>query len=194
MSHRTTLELDAPYEIANWRPLVHWLMAIPHMIIAGALSTLGSAVAVVSWLVILFTGALPEGLAKVQCMVIRYHARTYSFVLWLREPYPAFDFSMTEADPGGDPLAVNVHPQLEDRNRLTVGLRFIWIIPYALFMWVLGVAATFVALAGAFAVLFTGRWPEGMRKFVVGVMRAGARFSAYAYLLDDTYPPFSLES
>lgn len=194
MSHRTNLELDAPYEVANWRPLVHWLLAIPHLIIAGALSSLGSAVAVVSWLVIVFTGALPEGLANVQCMVLRYQARTYSYVLWLRETYPAFDFSMTEEDPGGDPLSVTIRPKLDDRDRVTVGLRFIWIIPYAIFVWVLGLVAAALALVGLFAVLFTGRWPEGMRDFLVGVLRVGTRFGAYAYMLDDTYPPFSLES
>jgi Domain of unknown function (DUF4389) len=51
-----------------------------------------------------------------------------------------------------------------------------------------------VALVIAFfAVLFTGRWPEGLRSFIVGVMRWGTRVSAYFLLLTDTYPPFSLE-
>lgn len=193
MSHRTNLDLEAPHEVANWRPLVHWLLAIPHLIIAGALSSLAGAIALVTWLVVLVTGALPEGLANVQCMIIRYQERTYSYVLWLREDYPAFDFSMTEEDPGGDPLTVTIYPQLTDRNRLTVGLRFIWVIPYAIFAWAVGLAAGVVALVGFFAVLFTGRWPEGMRGFVVGALRVGARFAAYAYMLDDTYPPFSLE-
>jgi hypothetical protein len=44
-----------------------------------------------------------------------------------------------------------------------------------------------------FAVLFTGRWPEGLRSFVVGVIRWGTRVSAYFLLLTDKYPPFSLE-
>jgi hypothetical protein len=33
----------------------------------------------------------------------------------------------------------------------------------------------------------------GARSFVVGVMRWGARVSAYFLLLTDKYPPFSLE-
>jgi hypothetical protein len=41
-------------------------------------------------------------------------------------------------------------------------------------------------------VLFTGRWPSGMRTFVLGVHRLGLRVQAYGRLLVDEYPPFSL--
>ena len=27
------LSLDAPETIARWRPLVHWLLAIPHLVV-----------------------------------------------------------------------------------------------------------------------------------------------------------------
>ena len=193
MGSRTTLDLDAPAEVANWRPLVHWLLAIPHLIIAGALNSLGGALAFVSWFIILFTGELPEAIARLQCLVIRYQARTYCYVVWLQEPYPPFEFSMTEADPGGDSLSVGFDPQLSDRDRLTVGLRFIWILPIAIFYSFVLVAAYVVAVIGFFAVLFTGRWPDGLRKFLVGAMRLGVRVNVYAYLLDDDYPPFSLD-
>lgn len=186
-------ELDAPAEVANWRPLVHWLLDIPHLVIANALSNVAGVIALISWFAILFTGRLPEGLANFQCLVIRYQARAYSYAAWLREPYPAFDFSMTPADPGGDPVRVELSPQLENRNRLTVGLRFLWIIPAALFLMVVGIAVFFVLVAAFFAVLFTGRWPEGMRRFVIGASRLGVRVSAYWYLLVDDYPPFSLD-
>lgn len=188
-----SFDLDAPAEVANWRPLVHWLLGIPHLIIANALGYAAGAVGLVSWFAILFTGKLPAGLANFQCFVIRYQSRAYSYVVWLREPYPPFDFSMTPADPGGDPVRVEFRPQLEDRNRLTVGLRLIWAIPIALFAFAVGVAAFFVLVAAFFAVLFTGRWPEGMRRFVIGVLRLGVRVGAYWYLLVDDYPPFSLD-
>lgn len=186
-------ELDAPAAVANWRPLVHWLLDIPHLVIANALSNVAGVMAFISWFAILFTGRLPEGLANFQCLVIRYQARAYSYATWLREPYPAFDFSMTPADPGGDPVRVELRPQLGNRNRLTVGLRFLWIIPAALFLMVVGIAAFFAVVAAFFAVLFTGRWPEGIRRFVIGASRLGVRVSAYWYLLVDDYPPFSLD-
>jgi hypothetical protein len=74
-----------------------------------------------------------------------------------------------------------------------VVFRIILVIPQVILLGVLVVAA-FVALVIAFfAVLFTSRWPEGLRSFIVGVMRWGTRVSAYFLLLTDTYPPFSLE-
>lgn len=192
MDTAADLELDSPVEVANWRPLVHWLLGIPHLLIANVLGDIGGAIALISWFAIVFTGRLPEGLANFQCLVIRYQARAYSYVLWLREPYPAFDFSMTPADPGGDPVRVDIRPQLEDRNRGTVAFRFLLVIPVAIFLAVVAFAASVVGLLGFFAVLFTGRWPEGMRRFIVGTFRLGVRVYAYAYLLVDEYPPFSV--
>ena len=192
MDYPADFELDAPDEIANWRPLVHWLLGIPHLLIANVLGNLAGVIALISWFAVVFTGRLPEGLANLQCLVIRYQSRTYSYVLWLREPYPPFDFSVTSADPGGDPVRVDLRPQLEDRNRVTVGFRFILAIPIVLFFAVVALAAMVVSLIGFFAVLFTGRWPESMRHFLIGTLRLGVRVGAYMYLLVDEYPPFSV--
>jgi hypothetical protein len=192
MDYPVNLELDAPEKVANWRPLVAGILAIPHLIVAYALGSVAGVIGVISWFAIVFTGRLPEGLANFQCLVIRYQLRAQSYAMWLREPYPPFDFSMTGPDPGGDPLRVDIRPQLENRNRLTVGLRFVWIIPVALFAAVVAIGAFFVMVAAFFAVLFTGRWPAGMRGFIVKVLRLNVRVQAYGYLLVDDYPPFQL--
>lgn len=97
---------------------------------------------------------------------------------------------MTPADPGGDPLRVDLVPQLTERNRLTVGLRFLWAVPIGLFL--VAVVAWFALVLAFFAVLFTGRWPEGLRRFVLGTARLNVRVNAYTNLLVDGYPPFSL--
>jgi len=184
--------LDAPLEIANWRPLVQWLLGIPHLFLAGVLGRVGQVVAVISWFAIVFTGRLPEGLANFQCLVIRYQTRAYTYAFWLYADYPLFDFTMTPPDPGGSPVRVDLATRLEDRNRLTVGLRILWLIPIALFLVVVSVAAVVVAILGFFAVLFTGRWPDGMRRFLIRRTRLSVRVGAYASLLIDDYPPFSL--
>ena len=192
MDYPVDLELDAPLEVANWRPLVQWLLDIPHVLIVWVFGSVAQAISLISWFAIVFTGRMPQELANFQCMVVRYSARAFSYALWLREPYPAFDFSMTPTDPGGDPLRVDIRPELEGRNRLTVGLRFLWLIPIGLFLAVVALAAAVVAFIAFFAVLFTGRWPEGMRRFVIGTARLSVRFTAYSYLLVDEYPPFSV--
>ena len=58
------LTFDAPPRVANWRPLVNWLLAIPHLLIASALRYVSQVLAVVCWFIILFTGRLPADLAN----------------------------------------------------------------------------------------------------------------------------------
>src|SRR3954466_13956831 len=155
-----TFSFDPPEKIANWRPLVAWLLAIPHYAVLYVLQMVASVIAVISWFVILFTGALPKGLADFQAMYMRYALRTWTYMEFLREEYPPFTFTTTPTDPGDDArVRVDVQPQLADRNRLTVGFRLILIIPHAIVLALLGLGAAIVTFIAAFAVLFTGRWP-----------------------------------
>ena len=48
MDYPATLAVRTPPRLANWRPLVQWILAIPHLIIAGALSYASGAVAVIT--------------------------------------------------------------------------------------------------------------------------------------------------
>ena len=189
----TTFNFDAPERIANWRPLVHWLLAIPHLVILYALEAVSDVVAVISWFAVLFTGRLPAGLAGLQAMYLRYMLRTATYFGFLREEYPPFSFATTPADPGDDPrVAVHLVPQLEGRNRLTVAFRLILAIPQLIVLALLGIALFFVGVIAFFAVLFTGRWPDGLRDFALGVGRWWLRVNAYLVLLTDEYPPFTL--
>ena len=192
-SFPATFSFDPPERVANWRPLVNWLLAIPHFVVLYGLQILSRAVGVISWFVIVFTGKLPEGLANVQVMYQRYQLRTYTFAGFMREEYPPFGFDASAGDPGGDArVRVDVQPQLTDRNRLTAFFRIILVIPHAIVLIVLIIASFVVTVIAFFAVLFTGRWPVGMRDFVLNVWRWGLRVESYFLLLTDTYPPFAL--
>ena len=189
-----TFEVDHPERITNWRPLVQWLLAIPHYIVLYALGIVSDVVAIIAWFAIVITGRLPEGLAGLQHLYIRYVNRTYSYAAFLREEYPPFTFGTTAQDPGDNPgVRTAFTPQLEDRNRLTVAFRIILVIPQIIVLVVLGIAAWVAVIIGVFVVLFTGQWPAGLRDFVVGVFRWSTRVNAYLLLLTDEYPPFSLD-
>jgi hypothetical protein len=193
-AYPATFSLDPPEKIANWRPLVSWLLAIPHLIVASALRTVSQLLSLVTWFIILFTGKLPQGIADFQAMYLRYNYRVITYAAFLREEYPPFSFDMTATDPGDDPrVRVDVQPALEDRNRVTTAFRLILAIPHLIALIVLGIAAVVVWLIAFFAVLFTGRWPDGLRSFLLGVMRWALRVEAYLLLLTDEYPPFSLD-
>jgi hypothetical protein len=193
-AYPATFEADRAERIAHWRPLVQWLLAIPHFAILYGLQLVARAVAIISWFAILFTGKLPEGLANMIGLYIRYNNRASAYAGFLREEYPPFVFDPVSPDPGlYPPVRTGFAPELENRNRVTVGFRLILAIPQLIVVAILGIAALLVWLIALFAVLFTGRWPEGLRTFVVGYMRWVTRVEAYIGLLTDAYPPFRLD-
>ena len=74
-AYPATMTFDPPERIANWRPLVQWILAIPPFIVLSALRAVVEVLAVISWFSIVLTGRLPDGIAKVQAMHLRYQTR-----------------------------------------------------------------------------------------------------------------------
>jgi len=79
----------------------------------------------------------------------------------------------------------------EQRNRLTAFFRLILVIPVAIVLYVFGIIASIAILIAWFAIVLTGRYPKGLYDFVAGFNRFVARFTAYAVLLTDVYPPLN---
>lgn len=187
-----TLELDAPLAVARWRPLVHWLLAIPQLVVLYALQLALNVLTLVAFFTVLFTAGIPRGMFDFMVMVYRYQWRVTSYVSWMRESYPPFDFAAASQDPGNDPAKLEiVYPAR--LNRLLPFVKWFLALPHYVVLLFLGIAAFVALILAFFAVLFTGRWPEGMRRFVVGVTRWSTRVQVYIGLLTDQYPPFSLE-
>jgi hypothetical protein len=192
VTYPVRVELDAPLEVARWRPFFNWVLAIPHLIISNVLTNVTGIVVFIGWFAILFTGKFPPGLFRFVAMSQRYQLRAVSHAIGLRETYPPFEFEMTSEDPGTDAAQYAV----DEPEVLSRGLIFVkWLLAFphyvALFFVVIG--AFFAWIIGAFAVLFTGAWPQGIRDFLVGTARWGSRVTAYVYLMRDEYPPFSLD-
>lgn len=186
------LDLESPLEIARWRPLVHWILVIPHWVVLYVLSIVLGVLGVVAWFAILFTGNIPRGLFDFMATILRYQWRTYSYLAFMREPYPPFDFASANLDPGTDPARLSIdYP--ERLSRLLIFVKWLLVIPHFIALFFVGIGAFFVGIAGFFAVLVTGHWPEGMRNFLIGTIRWSLRVSAYLYLMTDRYPPFSLQ-
>jgi hypothetical protein len=187
------LDLEPLDRIGRWRPLFQWVLAIPHFVVLSVISIVAVIVAFIAWFAIVFTGKLPEGLAGFLYMVNRYATRVGAYAAGLHDAYPPFDFATTAEDPGTYPARVQFQPEAEGRSRLTVALRFIWIIPAAIVTWLITLIAEICWFIGAIAVLFTGAWPGGLRDWVLKGVRANLRLSAYGYLLTDQYPPMSFD-
>ena len=119
----------------------------------------------------------------------RFTARIESFLLVLRDEYPSTDEEQS------------VHLRIEypnaetDLNRVLPIFKWLLAIPHYIILIVLGVLAILVTILAWLLILVTGRYPQGMFEFVVGVMRWSYRVGAYAFLLTtDRYPPFRLSA
>ncbi len=192
IAHREYYTVDSPYDVARWRPLVHWLLFIPHAAIAYALRSVACVVAIVYWLVLLFTGKLNRGLYGMMTLYARYDARTTGYLLGFSESYPPFDFRIGGADNDAYRAVRLELPEPPETGSRKLALNFLLAIPHYIVLIVLGIAAAVVAIVGWFAVLFTGRWPQGMRDFLVRVTNYYYRVWLYATMVETGYPRFGL--
>src|SRR5438105_12017546 len=80
-----------------------------------------------------------------------------------------------------------------DLNRWLPLVKWLLAIPHFIVLFFLYIGALFAVIAAWFAILFTGRYPEGLFRYVEGVVRWSQRVIGYAFLLvTDAYPPFRL--
>jgi len=186
------LGFEGGLHIARWRPLVQWLLAIPQLLISWALGQVRNVLTLINLFSVLFTKRIPRSLFDMIAMTYRYEWRAMSYALFLHEDYPPFDFQPSATDDG-----VEVHSTLnltypEHLERWKPLYKWLLAIPHYLVLVVLAIGAVFAVLFGFFAVVFTGEYPEGARDFLVKAYRYALRVEAYAGLLTDRYPPFSL--
>jgi hypothetical protein len=174
------------------------ILAIPHLLLVGGpgygagmgertgvLGAVAGVAAFINWFIIVFTGKANKDLISLQHFYLRWRARALAYEALLRDEYPPFGDS-------DYPVEATFPSVTEERNRWTVGFRFILIIPQAIVLVFVFIAWAITAIIGWFAVLFTGRYPDGLWKFGEGVMRWLLRVESYWLLLHDDYPPFSL--
>jgi roadblock/LC7 domain-containing protein len=190
-SYPVSLALESPLEVHRWRPLVNWLLAIPQFIVLAVLGIVSEILWIVSFFTVLFTKNIPDGIYNFQVMYLRYYWRVLSFAYFMRNDYPPFEFDMTTQDASGDPATLSVERPAE-LNRWMPLIKWLLVIPHFIVLMFIFIGVAMVHLIAFFAVIFTGKWPEGMRTFVINAMRWSMRVNAYFFLLVDPYPPFRL--
>jgi hypothetical protein len=190
----TQLAFSGDLHIARWRPLVQWLLAIPHLLVANALGSLRNILTVIALFTVLFTRRIPRPLFEAIAMTFRYEWRVTSYALFLREDYPPFDFQPSVDDDGADPHTIVTFTYPEEMSRWQPLYKWILAIPHYFVLLGLAIAAVAVIIAGFFIVLITGEYPVRMRDFLVAVYRYSVRVQAYVGLLTDRYPPFALSA
>jgi len=200
-------DVDYPEELDRFTTFVRLIWIIPIWIVWSLLSS------VASWTVVTetgetftrSTGGIAAGLFAATVLMIvfreryprwwfdfareftRFGARIGSYLFLLTDEYPSTE----------DEQAVHLeidYPDVEqDLNRWLPLVKWLLAIPHFFILMLLFLVAILVAIVAWFAILFTGRYPQALFDFNVGVFRWALRVQAYALLLvTDKYPPFSL--
>jgi hypothetical protein len=91
------------------------------------------------------------------------------------------------------PITYEADAGLEGRDRLTTFFRSIVAIPWQIVQYLYGIAAQIAAVIAWFAIVFTGRYPEGIYNFNAGYLRMSTRTNSLYYLMTDAWPPFGGE-
>jgi hypothetical protein len=147
------------------------------------------AIAVIAWLAIVITGNMPRGLWNFSVGYMRWRTRTNAYLLLHRDEYPPFSMDDDESYPAR--FVAGEYPA--SRNRLTVFLRLIWMIPIVIYAAVIGLIASILYLIMWLLIIITGSAPAGLYNFTVGALRIGTRLESYMLLITDEYPPFTMD-
>ena len=182
------------------------ILAIPHIILVGGvgfafgarndnrsasgegglLGAVAVFLAIVSWFTLVFSGTHIIGIRQFTAFYLRWRVRAISYLMLLEDPYPPF----------GDapyPASIEILDPPGVRDRLSIALRLIYVIPHVIVLLFVILAWGFTTIAAWFVILFTGAYPKTLFDFGVGAMRWRLRVEAYMLLMVDDYPPFSLE-
>ena len=140
----------------------------------------------------LFTEQIPRPLFDAIVMTYRYEWRAMSYALFMHEDYPPFDFTLSCGDDGMEQHTSLRLSYPERLDRWKPLYKWFLAIPQYFVLAGLLIAAGLGLITGLFAVLLTGRYPQGIRDFLVNAYRYALRVEAYVGFLTDRYPPFSL--
>lgn len=169
--------------------LGYFYIIIPHGFCLFFLSIWGIILYFITFFTILFTGKYPKSSFDFFLKLFRWNLRLTARIYNLTDGYPAFGL---DAEDDKTELIV---PYREDVSRGRAALIFFLgafiLIPHLFCIYFLAIGAMFVLFISWFAVLFTGRYPEGMHEYMVKFIRWTTRVNLYTYFMYPAYPPFN---
>lgn len=188
------LDVEYPEKLSrllNNIPYLKLILAIPHLIILLILGLLAGVVYIIAWFGILFSGKYPRGLFDFVVDIQRWSTNVNTYSYMMRDEYPPFSGEAGQYAP----ITYEVdYPERSSRllNNIPY-LKYILLIPHIVVLLFLAVGWLVVYFIAWWAILFTGTYPRGMFDYSVGVFRWASRVNAYALMLTDAYPPFSMK-
>jgi hypothetical protein len=197
-SYPVQFDVDFPTRpLDRWATALRIFAAIPILILLGLLSqgdhyaatTLASSVGLLFLpivLMLLFRQKYPRWWFDWNVNLLRFSNRVTAYLALLDDRYPSTD------EEQGVHLNLD-YPDARQLNRWLPLVKWFLAIPHYIVLFFLGIGAVVAVIIAWFAIVFTGRYPENLFRYVVGVIRWSNRVTAYAFLLvTDEYPPFQL--
>lgn len=179
------LDVDYPQSLSRLLIFVKWLLAIPHYFVLLVLAIGAWFAIVIAFFAVLFTGRYPEGVFNYLVGVLRWAARVNAYVLLMTDAYPPFSL---EDDPAY-PVRVQIDYPAHIANWRPL-VHWLLAIPAAIAAYVIFLVAYVAVFLAWFAILFTGRNPQGLFDAALIGLRWQLRVSAYSYWMTEQYPPF----
>ena len=187
------LDIDYPKKLDRLTTFFRVLWIIPIVIVLSLLTATGSGeilggLFIATMLMIVFRERYPRWWFDFARQLVRFEARVLAYLALLTDRYPS------TVDEQSVHLEIDYPEVPRELNRWLPLVKWLLAIPHYIVLTVLGAIAIVVVVIAWFAILFTGRYPQALFDYVVGVGRWGLRVQAYAFLLvTDQYPPFSLK-
>ena len=186
--HPVAFDVEYPQRVSRLTTFFRLFMAIPQFIVIYLLLMAMGLITILAWFAILFTGRYPKSFFEFSSGVMRWQANVWAYVALLRDEYPPFSL-----EPGEYPVALDI-PLAERQSRFRLFIRVFAIWPNQVVLQFVMYGWFFTTFLSWWMILFTGRYPRGLFRFSVGVLRWQQRQLAYLYLLRDEYPPYSVNA
>lgn len=165
----------------RWTVAFRIVLAVPHLVWITIVTIGALFVLLAGWFAALFTGRLPDGMARFLHQVLQYHVRLLAYLFLLRDDYPPFALD-------SDDYPVSVATRAGPLNRVAVLFRLVLLIPVMLVSQWLTAGATVVLIGLWFVVLVLGRMPGPAALALGAILRFEARTYGYGMLLAAAYP------
>ena len=160
------------------------LLVLPQAIALSVGWALAGLLTLIAWMVGIFSGRYEPSLAQIPLAILRWSVNVQTYLALLRDEYPPFGS-------GSYPCTFEV-PLQERQGRASIFFRSLLVLPHLAVGQVLVMALAAGTILAWFALLVTARYPEGLRRLTIGLLRWQMRVAAYALLLRGDFPPFSL--
>jgi hypothetical protein len=199
MTDTVRFHVEPPVARDRWSALFRPILVIPHAILVGgpfigfgggayrtgALGLLAITSAILDWFAILFTGRAIAGLQPFKRLYLSWRARVMAYACFLRDEYPPFG-------DGPYPAWLELPDAPETRDFTSVALRPLLVLPHLIVLFGALVIALLVCIGSWFLIVFNGRLGVNLWRFTRDVMAYALRVEAYALLVHDRFPSFSL--